>query len=629
MSRGNILVVEKDPFYSSLYQKTLAGEGYSVYLANGVQEGLKLFAERAYDVVISDMVLKGEDGLVLLKEIRTSSPRQDVIMITSMQSIKKAVEALKLGAADYLTKPVDADELLLLLRNLIDRQNISAEHSRLVSENVLFFEQFRIQKRGLEILSMLDTDRIIDHLLDIVIEETRAGGAALWFYDEIDGAFRFGASRGTYNPAREEADRLFRSAALKEQFLKGRALLLDEEGGQSPEGGLDAIDAFRIPLFYGGRVTGAVTVTSRHDHTPYTDYDVNLVRVLIESGAVSLQNARFFSLEASRELRDPNTEIYSPAYFHQAGMKEVNIARRYGRELSLVCVELDGFAELKKKIKETQARRLLKEVAEKLLEVSRETDVLSMLEEGVFALVIPETDFYGALMLIKRIKVALRKAVFAIDLKRELRLDFSLGSATYPNDGEQLVTLLRSARERLRRDRESLVRGLKLENWSFWKAFAHLVELGRRSDRHTALANSYLSLKGRELDQIRNLFLDEAGRLGSRRGLLYVGNQTVDSSLFDYSGFSRLAASKLSIFTLGERGSGSWNHPEIMPVYLDDRDIRANRFLLCIAESFYYTLLCRPDGKDSWRAFHSSDPHITHEMIGKLQERYLLQQRIG
>jgi diguanylate cyclase (GGDEF)-like protein len=624
LSRGNILVVEKDPFYSSLYQKILSAEGYRVYLANGVPEGLKLFTERAYDVVISDMVLKGEDGLALLQEIRKSSPRQDVIMITSMQSIKKAVEALKLGAADYLTKPVDGDELLLLLKNLIDRQNISAEHSRLVSENVLFFEQFRIQKRGLEILSMLDMDRIIDHLLDIVIEETRAGGAALWFFDEIDGEFRFGASRGTYNAAREEADRLFRSVALREQFLKGRALLLDEEGTQFPEGALDSIAAFRIPLFYGGRVTGSVTVTARHDHTPYKDYDVNLVRVLIESGAVSLQNARFFSLEASRELRDPDTEIYSPAYFHQAGMKEVNIARR-----SLVCVELDGFTELKKKIKETQARRLIKDVAEILLEVSRETDVLSMLEEGIFALVIPETDFYGALMLIKRIKVALRKAVFAIDLKRELRLDFSLGSATYPNDGEQLVTLLRSARGRMRRDRESLVRELKLENWSFWKAFAHLVELYRREDRHTALENSFLSLKGQEVDQIRNLFLDEASRLGNRRGLLYVGNQTVDSSLFDYSGFSRLAASKLSIFTLGERGSGTWNHPEIMPVYLDDRDIRANRFLLCIAESFYYTLLCRPDGDNNWRAFHSSDPHITHEMIGKLQERYLLQQRIG
>jgi len=629
LSRGNILVVEKDPFYSSLYQKTLSREGYRVFLAEGVKEGLGLFSERSYDVVISDMVLKGEDGLALLQGIRETTPRQDVIMITSMQSIKKAVEALKLGASDYLTKPVDTDELLLLIKNLIDRQNISAEHSRLVSENVLFFEQFRVQKRGLEILSMLDTDRIIDHLLDIVIEETRATGAALWFYNEVDGNFSFGAGRGTYDPAREESDRSFQHASLREQLFRGQAVLRDGEGGQHPETGLEKIHSFRLPLFYGEKVTGLIAVSPRHDHKPYSDYDVNVARVLVESGAISLQNARFFALESSRDLRDPDMEIYSPAYFHQAGMKEVNIARRYGRELSLVCVELDGFMELKKKIKETQARRLLKEVADKLLEVSRETDVLSMLDEGCFAIVIPETDFYGALMLIKRVRVALRKTVFAIDLKRELRLSFSLGSATYPNDGEQLVTLLRSARDRLRRERSSLARKLKLESRSFWKAYAHLIGLGSRSDRDAALTNCYLTLNDEDLDRIRNLFLDEAGRLGKRRGLLYVGNQSVDSSLFDYSNFSRLASTKLSVFTLGARGEGSWNHPEIMPVYLDDRDIRTHRFLLCIADSFYYTFLCRPEAEGQWRVFHSADPHITHEMIGKLQERYLLQQRIG
>ena len=98
--RGNILVVEKDPFYSSLYQKTLTQEGYQVFLAEGIDEGKTLFGERKYDVVISDMVVRGEDAITLLKSIREASPRQDVIMITSMQSIRKAVEALKYGASD-------------------------------------------------------------------------------------------------------------------------------------------------------------------------------------------------------------------------------------------------------------------------------------------------------------------------------------------------------------------------------------------------------------------------------------------------------------------------------------------------------------------------------------------------
>jgi diguanylate cyclase (GGDEF)-like protein len=627
--KGNILVIENDPYYSSFYEKTLAGEGYRTWIAGDHVAAERLFGERTYDVIISDMVVKGGDGLKILESIKQAAPGQDVVMITSMQSIKKAVEALKLGAADYLTKPVDEEELLLLVKNLIDRQNITAEHSRLVSENVLFFEQFRVQKRGLEILGMLDTDRIIDHLLDMIIEEAGANGAALYLYSDLDGTFSFAASRGTYDSNREEGDRTFEKSSLREQFFNGRALLEDGDGRQHPEAGLEKIHRFRLPLLYAERVTALIALSPRRDERPYTDFQVNVARVLAESGAMALQNAHFFSLEASRDLRDPEIETYSPAYFHQAGLKEVNIARRYGRDLSIVLVEVDGFEAVKKKIKEVQARRLLKDIAGKLLEVSRETDVLSMLEEGIFALVVPETDFYGALMLIKRIKVALRSSVFSIDLKREVRLTFSLGSGTYPGNGEQLVTLLRSARERMKLDRQSLTRRLKLENRSFWKAYAHLIGLGTRDDREEELRDCFVTLSDRELDDIRNLFLDEAANMGRRRGLIYIGNQVVDGGLFTYGNFSRLGGTKLSVFTLGVRGDGSWNHPEIMPVYLDDRDIREHRFLLCIAENFYYTLLASKKDDGTWSVFHSSDPYITHEMIGKLQERYLLQQRIG
>jgi two-component system cell cycle response regulator len=627
LSKGSILVVEKDPFYSSFYQKTLSGEGYRVYLAEGVEEGRRLFGERAYDVVISDIVLKGEDGLALLDDIRKASPRQDVVMITSMQSIRKAVEALKLGAADYLTKPVDADELLLLVRNLIERQNISEEHSRLVRENVLFFEQFRVQKRGLEVLGMLDGDRILDHFLDMAIEETGAIGAALWFFNEIDGTFSFAASRGEYDPDREKADRTFQSGVLRRQFFQGRALLEDQEGKQFPDAALSAIHCFRLPLLYGDRVTGMIALSPRRDDGPHGDYQVNVARVLTECGSIALQNARFFSLESSKDLRDPDIETYSPAYFNQVGLKEVNIARRYGRGLSIVCLEIDNFVNIKKRVKETQARRLLKEVAVHLLEVSRETDVLSMLDEGFFTLIVPETDYYGALMLVKRIKATLRNAVFTLDLKREVRLVGSCGAATYPGDGEQLITLLRRCRERILLDRGSLARSLRLEGRSFWKAYAHLVALGSRRD--PALANCHLSLEEAEINHIRNLFLDEASQLGTRRGLMYIGSQTVDSSLFDYAGFSRLAGTRLSIFNLGSKGEGPWNRAEIMPVYLDDRDIREHRFLLCVADGFYYTLLAGKEGKKGWKVFHSADPYVTLEMVAKLQERYMLQQRIG
>lgn len=627
MSKGTILVVEKDAFYASFYEKLLTREGYRVEHAESVDEGLRLYRERPFEVVISDMVLGSEDGLALLDAVKAASPRQDVVMITSMQSLRKAVEALKRGAADYLTKPVDGEELLLLLRTLIDRQTLTQEHSRLVGENVLFYEQLRVHKRGLELLAMLDTDRIIDHFLDLVIAETGAVWAALFFYRDEDGTFAFAARRGIHDVRLERPVTTFRTAALREQFFRGRALLEDREGGQHPEGDAEGGHRFRLPLLVHGAVTGLVVVGPRRDEAPHRDYQVNIARVIAESGAVALENARRYALEASRDVHDPLTGTYSPVYFHQAGAKEVNIAHRYGRSMSAVVVQLDTFPAAKATLKEAQARQLLKEFAAKILEVARETDVVAMLEEGIFGVIVPETDYYGGLMLIKRLRAALRGMVFSVDLSRELRPRASMGAASYPRDGEQLMTILRRARERLVQDRDSVVRSLGLAERSFWNAFAFL--LGLEEGPGAPPVGDFLTLTTAQLDQLRNLFLEEVGRLGGTRGLLYIGAQVVESNGFSYTGFSRLAGSRTSVFCLGTRGAGGWTHPEITPVYLADEHIAAHRFLLCVTEYSYYTCLGRPDGADRWRVFHSADPLLAQELVSKLQERYLLQQRIG
>ena len=627
MSRGTILVVEKDAFYSSFYEKLLTREGYQVVHAESVEEGLCRYREQPFEIVISDMVLGAEDGLALLDAVKASQPRQDVVMITSMQSLRKAVEALKRGAADYLTKPVDGDELLLLLRTLIDRQTMSQEHSRLVGENVLFYEQLRVYKRGLELLSMLETDRIIDHFLDLVIAETAAVWAALHFYHEDDDSFAFAARRGIHDVRLDRPGTTFRSASLRDQFFRGRALLEDRDGGQYPESAAAGGHRFRLPLLVRGAMSGLVVVGPRRDDAPHRDYQVNVARVIAESAAIALDNARRYELEASRDVHDALTGTYSPVYFHQAGAKEVNIAHRYGRSVSVVLVQLDTFPAAKAALKETQVRQLLKEFAAKVLEIARETDVVAMLDEGVFGLIVPETDYYGALMLIKRLRGALRGMIFSVDLNRELKPQASMGAASYPRDGEQLVTILRRARERLVQDRASVVRTLGLSERTFWNAFAFL--LGLEEGGATPPIGDFLTLTTTEVDQVRNIFLEEIGRLGGTRGLLYIGAQVVESGGFSYTGFSRLAGSRTSVFCLGTRGPGGWTHPEITPVYLADEQIAANRFLLCVTEYSYYTCLCRPDGPDRWRVFHCADPLLAQELVSKLQERYLLQQRIG
>jgi len=91
VSRGTILVVEKDAFYSSFYEKLLTRESYRVVHAESIEEGLRRYREQPCEVVISDMVLGAEDGLAFLDAVKAANPRQDVVMIRSMQWLRKAV----------------------------------------------------------------------------------------------------------------------------------------------------------------------------------------------------------------------------------------------------------------------------------------------------------------------------------------------------------------------------------------------------------------------------------------------------------------------------------------------------------------------------------------------------------
>src|SRR5918995_1101005 len=91
--------------------KAVLEPNYEVIQAADAQEGLDLFHKEAPHVVLLDVILPGTDGLSVLQTLRTEQNTTPVIMLTGTKSVKTAVDAMKLGAADYLSKPFDVEEL--------------------------------------------------------------------------------------------------------------------------------------------------------------------------------------------------------------------------------------------------------------------------------------------------------------------------------------------------------------------------------------------------------------------------------------------------------------------------------------------------------------------------------------
>ncbi len=136
MSRPRLLVVDDDAASCQAVAEALQAEGYDVATAQGGRAALALSADQVFDVVVSDIRMPDLDGLGLLKGLRDTSPDASVILMTAFGTVEAALQAIKEGAYDYVSKPLRLEELLLAVHRALDQR-------RLLRENLQFRETLR------------------------------------------------------------------------------------------------------------------------------------------------------------------------------------------------------------------------------------------------------------------------------------------------------------------------------------------------------------------------------------------------------------------------------------------------------------------------------------------------------
>lgn len=127
----SILVVDDELSMRRFFEVTLSREGYSVHTAESVATGKEAIARLRFDLLLSDIRLGDGQGLELLAACKDKDPEIPVIMMTAYASPETAVEAMKLGAVDYLTKPFNVDEVKVVVRNNIRTRKLVSENRRL------------------------------------------------------------------------------------------------------------------------------------------------------------------------------------------------------------------------------------------------------------------------------------------------------------------------------------------------------------------------------------------------------------------------------------------------------------------------------------------------------------------
>ena len=110
---------------------TLRQVGYTVTMADGGEAAIDALKTDAFDLVITDLRMRKVDGLAVLRAAKEHSPRTVVLVVTAFASTETAVEAMKLGAYDYVTKPFKLDELRLTIANALERKRLQDENREL------------------------------------------------------------------------------------------------------------------------------------------------------------------------------------------------------------------------------------------------------------------------------------------------------------------------------------------------------------------------------------------------------------------------------------------------------------------------------------------------------------------
>ena len=205
-----LLIADDEKNVSLILQKELARRNYEVSVANDGRSAVEFAQKVDYDVIVMDMTMPQMDGIQALKVIKQAEPSPEIIMLTGNATLETAIEAMKAGAYDYLTKPCKIEELDVLIRKACERRELQKEN---------LYMQTRLSRKE-PVPFLITNNRKMKELLSLVEKMAATDSSALILGESGTGKELIAQSFHRFSPRRAEAFIDINCGAIQETLLE-------------------------------------------------------------------------------------------------------------------------------------------------------------------------------------------------------------------------------------------------------------------------------------------------------------------------------------------------------------------------------------------------------------------------
>jgi len=429
MKHEKILLADADPQMLGTLTKFLQGLKFSVSAVADGRHAMEALKATEFHLAVLDLKLPGYSGLDLLSYIKANSPRTEVILFTGQAEVESAIQALRLGAYDYLLKSdLRLAEFQAVVGRALERRRLSQSNRKLL-QNLRHTQKELARQRSVDLTQVrrigealavpLTWEQLFHGLLNLIWESLSVSVLGM----EFQGADReLSLEAYRRHPSVSESE----MAAFKD-WLKAR-FEQECQGGQQAANPVDMPKQLSEMLCEKAQAGAVMAVVAAAREVSFTPEERELFRICVLQGEAALKNLVLFEEVKTLAVRDGLTGLYNYRHFWELLNHEVELSRRYGKPLSLLFLDLDNFKVVNDTLGHPQGDVVLKTLASYLKTAVRLADVVCRYGGEEFVVLLPHTMVEAAMIIAERLRQQISELTIPLPA-RELQITVSIGVA--------------------------------------------------------------------------------------------------------------------------------------------------------------------------------------------------------